>query len=117
MDFITQKKLEQSEKSMVAAYALWLFAGVFAAHRFYLGRTKSAWTYVILFWVGLFLLYFVLFSHISVLAKAFLAFIFTCPIIATFIWHFIDTFLIIRMVRKSNIELYDNYEKSIKSDQ
>jgi TM2 domain-containing membrane protein YozV len=39
-------------KSMVAAYLFWLFFGGFSAHRFYLGRTQSAWTQFGLFALG-----------------------------------------------------------------
>jgi TM2 domain-containing membrane protein YozV len=39
---------------MVLAYLLWFFAGGVGAHRFYLGRIRTAVAMVVLFLVGLY---------------------------------------------------------------
>lgn len=74
-------------KSMVAAYALWLFLGYLGAHRFYMGRIPSG--------VGMLLLNF--FS--VVLTLILIGYI---GIMAGFVWWVIDACLIPGWVNKHN---------------
>lgn len=43
-----QMVFETNRKSLGVTYLLWVFAGIFGAHRFYAGRTKSAIAQLIL---------------------------------------------------------------------
>ncbi len=51
------KKMEAEllfkEKNMLVGYLLWLFLAGFGAHRFYLGRMKSAIGMIVLFFAGI----------------------------------------------------------------
>src|SRR5690625_7789652 len=49
---IVQSELENQKKSMVVAYLLWFFLGGAGAHRFYIGKTGSAITMLVLFLLG-----------------------------------------------------------------
>jgi ABC-type antimicrobial peptide transport system permease subunit len=44
---------EGKQRSMIAAYVLWFFLGRFGAHRFYLGRNRSALVMLVLSVAGL----------------------------------------------------------------
>tara|TARA_Y100000588_G_scaffold210270_1_gene224198 strand:- start:31366 stop:31713 length:348 start_codon:yes stop_codon:yes gene_type:complete len=41
------------EKNMIVSFLLWFFLGFFGAHRFFLGKTKSAIGMIVLFLLGL----------------------------------------------------------------
>ena len=45
-------KMRMEGKSIVVAYLLWWFLGMFGGHRFYLGRPKTAIAQLLLFSVG-----------------------------------------------------------------
>ncbi|MFY2824746.1 TM2 domain-containing protein [Ruegeria sp. MALMAid1280] len=49
---LVEQRLTNEKKSTAVAYLLWFFLGGFGAHRFYLGRTGTAITMLILFIVG-----------------------------------------------------------------
>lgn len=49
---LVEQRLSNEKKSTAVAYLLWLFLGGFGAHRFYLGRTGTAVTMLILFVIG-----------------------------------------------------------------
>lgn len=73
---LIEARVGNDGKNIVVAYVLWLFLGVFSAHRFYLGKPVSAILQI--------LSYFILIG---------------------FIWWVVDFFLIPGMVRGKNDEL------------
>ncbi len=81
MDSRTQEHLifEAHRKSAGASYLLWFFLGFFGAHRFYLGRTRSAIVQLLM-----------CLSIVGIIPLAF--------------WWLIDAFLIPDMVRDENLE-------------
>lgn len=91
------------KKSLVFAYLAWLFFGVFGAHRFYLGRRKSAFVMLALS-VGPVVLGFLmgLFSFGSADIEFGLSRV-TWTILA--VWMLVDIFLIPGMVEGKNAEL------------
>jgi TM2 domain-containing membrane protein YozV len=73
---LIETRVANDGKSAVVAYLLWFFLGVFAAHRFYLGRPLSAVLQI--------LSYFILIG---------------------FVWWVIDFFLLPGMIRQENDKL------------
>jgi TM2 domain-containing membrane protein YozV len=73
---LIETRVANDGKSAVVAYLLWFFLGVFAAHRFYLGRPLSAILQI--------LSYFILIG---------------------FVWWVIDFFLLPGMTRQENDNL------------
>ncbi|HVW92019.1 MAG TPA: TM2 domain-containing protein [Devosia sp.] len=73
---LIEQRVGNDGKNIVVAYLLWLFLGVFSAHRFYLGKPGTA--------ILQMLTYFILIG---------------------FVWWVIDLFLIPGMVREKNNEL------------
>jgi TM2 domain-containing membrane protein YozV len=72
---LIEQRIANEKPSTGTAYLLAIFLGWFGAHRFYLGRTGSAVTMLIL----------------------------TCTIVGiaiTLVWHFVDLFLIPGMIRE-----------------
>ncbi|MEM9754759.1 MAG: TM2 domain-containing protein [Pseudomonadota bacterium] len=77
---LVEQRLANDQKNPVVAYLLWFFLGGFGAHRFYLGKIGSAVGQLILFWLGIVLL-FVFLIGIALL-------------IAFTVWWIVDAFLI-----------------------
>ncbi len=73
---LIETRVANDGKSAVVAYLLWFFLGIFAAHRFYLGRPLSAILQI--------LSYFILIG---------------------FIWWVIDFFLLPGLIRQENDNL------------
>jgi len=73
---LIESRVTNDGKNVVVTYVLWLFLGVFSAHRFYLGRPLSAILQI--------LSYFILIGAL---------------------WWIVDLFLIPGMVREKNDEL------------
>ena len=48
-NFVPHNKTIPMKKDVFIAYVLWLVAGIFGAHRFYLGKTKSGIAFVFTF--------------------------------------------------------------------
>lgn len=71
-----EARLTNEGPSMLLAYVLWIFLGLLSAHRFYLGRPKSAIIQILL-----------------------------CLIAVGLIWVLIDAFLIPGMVREKQNEI------------
>lgn len=48
-------EVEKRKRNMVVAYLLWFFVGIFGAHRYYFGKTKSAiaMTLIVVLTIGL----------------------------------------------------------------
>ncbi|MDR6225772.1 TM2 domain-containing protein [Desmospora profundinema] len=86
---IAQTELENQKKTNLVAYLLWFFVGYFGAHRFYVGRTGSGITMLLLFLFG---------AILSV-------FLIGIPMmIAVGIWVIVDAFLLYRYVQEENIK-------------
>ena len=88
----TQRMLfyDANKKSTGVAYLLWLLFGILGVHRFYLGRTGSGLT-ILLLTLGSILLMTVGIGFVTMAIPA--------------IWVFIDLFLIPGMARSYNTEL------------
>src|SRR5690625_3292477 len=84
---IVQSEMENQKKSMVVAYLLWFFLGGAGAHRFYIGKTGSAITMLILFLVG--------WGTTWLIIGFFL-------IIPLYIWVLIDAFILHNEVNRIN---------------
>jgi TM2 domain-containing membrane protein YozV len=88
-DSVRQQLLfEANRKSTGAAYLLWFFLGGFGAHRFYLGRTGSAVTQLLLLllgWIPFFMGW-----------------------VALGIWWIVDAFLIPDIIRVDNLRTIDD---------
>lgn len=85
-------RFEANKKSMLVAYLLWWFLGMFGGHRFYMGKIGS----------GLALLLISVFSFL--LMAVLIGFV---TIFISFTWWLIDAFLIPGMVRDWNNRLVD----------
>lgn len=82
---LIESRVGNDGKNVVVAYLLWFFLGIFAAHRFYLGRPVSAILQI--------LSYFVLIG---------------------FVWWVVDFFLIPGMVNHENDELRWRLARSLR---
>ncbi len=80
---LVEQRLANEKKSAGVSYLLWFFLGIFALHRFYLGKIGSGAAQVALFWVG------------ALLAGVGIG----LPLLIIFgIWWIIDAFLIPGMI-------------------
>ena len=87
---LIETRLQNESKSTVVTYLIWFFLGWFGGHRFYLGKTGSAATMLILTIVG--------FVSLAVFIGVFL-------LAAVGIWVLIDAFLIPGMVNEQRNKL------------
>ncbi len=89
-DATLMMQYDANKKSILAAYVLWFFLGLFGAHRFYLDEKGTG--------VGMLII---------TLASLVLMFVFIgfFTIFITIIWDFVDLFLIPGMTRKCNNDL------------
>jgi TM2 domain-containing membrane protein YozV len=83
---LIESRVTNDGKNVVVAYLLWLFLGIFAAHRFYLGRPVSAILQI--------LSYFIIIGAL---------------------WWIVDLFLIPGMVRDKNDALRRRLGAELKS--
>jgi hypothetical protein len=92
----------KSDRSIILAYVLWYFGGAFAAHRFYLGATRSAAVMAGLFWGGLLLGFFM--SHQSSLSVGglFVPPLWAAMILGWIVWAIVDIFLIPGLTKRAN---------------
>ncbi|MFD2814871.1 TM2 domain-containing protein [Paracoccus aerius] len=81
---LIEQRIQNDAKSPVAAYLLLIFLGMFGAHRFYLGKTGTAITMLILTFVGI---------VTAILAVGFIL------LFAVGIWTLVDIFLIPGLIR------------------
>ena len=56
-EMLVEQKVSNAQKSTGTAYLLWFFLGGFGAHRFYLGKTGTAVTQLIITLIGCFTLF------------------------------------------------------------
>jgi TM2 domain-containing membrane protein YozV len=73
---LIEQRVGNDGKNVVVAYLLWLFLGIFSAHRFYLGKPGTAILQILTYFI-----------------------------VIGFVWWAIDLFLIPGMVRDKNNEL------------
>ncbi|MFC3123884.1 TM2 domain-containing protein [Pseudoroseomonas globiformis] len=90
-DSTSMMRYDAGKKSPAVAYLLWLFLGMFGAHRFYAGKTGSA--------VAILLL--------SLLGFGTIGFVLIIPII----WVLVDAFLIPGWIREHNNALIDRISR------
>ena len=83
----TQTIIIQKGKDATIAYLLWIIFGTLGAHRFYLGRFRSAIAQLILTIVG------------SIFAIILIGYILLIPV---FIWWLFDGYLTYQMVSQEN---------------
>jgi TM2 domain-containing membrane protein YozV len=89
-DVHAMMRFEANKKSILVAYLLWWFFGMFGGHRFYLGRTESAVAMLIITLVSIPLM-FVLIGFVTIWISA--------------IWAIVDAFLIPGICRQYNNDL------------
>ncbi len=77
---LLESEMKQRGKSMLVAYLLWYFLGIFGGHRFYMGRTGSAVAMLVL--------------SITVVG-----------LVVTGIWALVDAFLLYQWVRQKNSDI------------
>jgi TM2 domain-containing membrane protein YozV len=87
---MVQSELEHKKKSMAVAYVLAIFLGTFGAHRFYVGKTGTAITQLVLTVLG--------YLTLIILIGSFL-------LIAVGIWVLVDLFLLHNYVRRLNEDI------------
>ena len=98
--------LSVNKKSKLLAYVLWWYFGLFGGHRFYLGRSKSAYN-MILLWVAFIIVILVTPSKLDnneVIVLTILGGFF----LTIFGWWLIDAFFVPWMVKKYNQKLIDS---------
>jgi TM2 domain-containing membrane protein YozV len=110
-------ELRKKQKGTLAAYALWYFLGGFGAHRFYIGRKKSAIVQAILVLIGavaIFTAYAQILPDLNMLdtmsdqeaADYFAQFAWVVPFLVITIiggiWVIVDAFLLYKWVRNHN---------------
>ena len=84
---LVEQRVANDGPSAPVAYLLWLFLGFFSAHRFYLGRSKSA----------------------------VLQFLLNCILIGL-IWTFLDLFVIAGMIRSSRDQVRERATRELYED-
>lgn len=85
---LLESEVKNQGKNMVVAYILWYFLGIFGGHRFYMGKTGTAITQLIL--------------SITVIGM-----------IATGIWWVVDAFLLHTWVKDRNRQIENDVMDSI----
>lgn len=91
---LLESEVKNRGKNMVVAYLLWYFLGYFGAHRFYMGQTGTAVTYLVLCLVGI------------ITAIVFIGFFI---LFGLFIWWIVDAFLLHQRVKDVN----DDVERQV----
>ena len=79
-EMLVEQKVANAQKSTGVAYLLWFFLGGVGAHRFYLGKTRTAVAQLIITVIGFFTIF---------------------PLIITGIWVLVDAFLIPGIIREN----------------
>ena len=91
---LVEQRITNDAKSPLVAYLLLIFLGGFGAHRFYLGKTGTAITMLVLFILG----WLTVVIGIGLLALA-----------AVGIWGLVDIFLIPGMIQENKDALRQQY--------
>ncbi|XPV70181.1 MAG: NINE protein [Halarcobacter sp.] len=93
------EKAKTQQKSVVLAYLLWWFLGWLGIHRLYAGMSKW-WLYPVLGLVGAITI-FILVGYIILLGL--------------FIWWIIDAVNLHKVIQLQNLEVIENYEKTMQT--
>jgi TM2 domain-containing membrane protein YozV len=88
---LLESEVKNQGKSMLVAYVLWYFLGIVGGHRFYMKRTGTAITQLVL--------------SITVVGM-----------IATFIWWVVDAFLLHTWVKEQNQAVESRILEQIKAN-
>lgn len=88
---LLESETKNRGKSMIIAYLLWYFLGIFGGHRFYMGRTGSAIAMLVL--------------SITVIG-----------LFATFVWWVVDAFLLHQWVKDQNQQLESQILSELQSN-
>lgn len=91
---IELEKMKTEQNSVVLAYILWWFLGMFGAHRFYT-KQAMAWLFPVCFLLG-FILTFIFIGYLIFLGLA--------------IWWIIDGIRLNGIVKKYNLQIIEKYE-------
>lgn len=100
MDTLQIERLKQSQKSILVAYLLWWFFGIFGGHRFYMGK-KHAVTMLVITIIG--------FLTAVLIVGWFL-------LLAMCIMAIIDAFKIPNWVKEYNLKVIEDFEASEKAE-
>lgn len=95
---LVNSELQKRGKNVALTYILLLLVGMFGAHRFYLGKTGTAITQLVLTLVGMMTLIFMV-GYILLFVVS--------------IWVLIDVFLVYREINRQNAELEKEIMESI----
>lgn len=87
---LIEQRIQNDAKSPVVAYLLLIFLGMFGAHRFYLGKTGTAVTMLILTILGI---------ATALLAVGFLL------LAAVGVWTLVDIFLVPGLIREEKEQM------------
>jgi TM2 domain-containing membrane protein YozV len=87
---LIEQRIQNDAKSPVVAYLLLIFLGMFGAHRFYLGKTGTAVTMLILTILGI--------ASLVVVVGVFL-------LAAVGIWTLVDIFLVPGLIREDREQM------------
>ncbi len=93
------EKAKTQQKSVVLAYLLWWFLGWLGIHRLYAGMSKW-WLYPVLGLFGI-ITAFILVGYLILLGL--------------FIWWIIDAVNLHKVIQLQNLEVIENYEKSMQN--
>jgi TM2 domain-containing membrane protein YozV len=97
---LVEQRLSNDKKSTVVAYLLWFFLGGFGGHRFYIGKTGTAITQLLLLIFGFILMV----AYVGILLLAALG-----------IWLLVDAFLIPGMIEKSTTSARERIRAEIEA--
>ena len=96
--------MKSRRKSIVAAWSLWLFLGLFAAHRFYLGHFRSG---VVILSLDLFIIVGFVLSLAFHIINAVFGTAIGLAILIVLIWFVVDIFLLPLMLRRDRLLVQD----------
>ena len=92
--------MKSRRKSVVAAWSLWLFLGLFAAHRFYLGHFRSG---IVVLSLDLFIIVGFVLSLTFHIINAVFGTAIGLAIVAVLLWFVVDIFLLPLMLRRDRL--------------
>lgn len=121
MNYIQQQKIEINKKSTGLSFALWIFFGVFGAHRFYLGFKRSAIIIALLNAFGIGCLLFSLGdigqAAVEMLQKQDIhqsnsfSYVMSLILIPLYFWVLVDGFKLSEWVKKYNLNIIEKFSK------
>jgi len=97
MDNLQLEKLKTQQLSVLLAYLLWWFLGIFGMHRLY-SKQSYWWIYIVLGFVGI-ITTFIFIGYLI--------------LIALFILWIIDGFKLNNIVKEYNLKILEDFEKTL----